>query len=153
MRRFVFSLTAVQPHRQHKLAGLWSQGQCLQLSAASCVLIFLLGEWTVICFHRPMASVAECRITLMDQNVRDINSRFSPPSAVCFPVPAIPLGRSRASCACCPPSGSREEKGCSGAVCTTSGWPRALPSVSILLHRLLSSTVPPLPVHLGSPFQ
>lgn len=100
MKRFIFSLTAVQPHRQRKLARLWSQGQCLQHSAASCVLIFLFGEWTVICFHWPIASVAECRITLMDQNLRDINFLFSPSSAVSFLVPFISLDCSRAYCAC-----------------------------------------------------
>lgn len=83
MRQFVFSLTAVQPHRQHKLARLWSQGQRLQHMAASCVLIFLFGEWTAICFQWPIASVAECRITLMDPNLRHINSSFSPCPSLC----------------------------------------------------------------------
>lgn len=155
MRRFVFSLTAVQPHRQHKLARLWSQGRCLQHLAASCVLIFLFGEWTVICFHWPIASVAECRITLMGQNLRDTNFLFHPSSALPFLVPFTPLVRAKHAVLAASTAarrGMRMLQSCLNRL--GQGWPRVSksPQNHFPVPPAPEHSSPP-PVHLGSPFQ
>lgn len=141
--RFVFSLTAVQPHRQHKLARLWSQGQRLQHSAASCVLIFLFGEWTAICFHWPIASVAECRITLMDPNLRHIISIFSPCPFLCQQSPL---------CSLCAGQEDLEER---GNALGLSAWARGVPSTILLCLWLCSSTPSPsqepVPIAIRNP--